>query len=78
MLCKLKTIFSGGDEKEMFGEKLCCEAGLLRYLQEQCIIHQKVLSLHPFSESKWHSETTQQQRERQDACLEGISSGRKS
>lgn len=76
MLCKLKTIFSGGDEKEMFGEKLCCEAGLLRYLQEQCIIHQKVLSLH--SESKWHSETTHQQRERQDACLEGISSGRKS
>lgn len=77
MLCKMKTIFSGGGGKEMLGEKLCCEAGLLRYLWEQRIIHQKVLSLHPFSESKWHSETTYQQTERQDARLVGNSHSRK-
>jgi len=29
-LCKMKTVFSGGDGKEMFGEKLCLAAGLLR------------------------------------------------
>lgn len=54
-LCKMTTIFSGGDGKGIFGEKQGCEAGLLISLREQCVIHQKVPSPHPFSESSWRS-----------------------
>lgn len=49
----MKTRFFSGDGKEIFGEKLCCEAGLLRCLREQCLPHPKVLSLNPFCKSQW-------------------------